>query len=109
MFWAQCACHSLYSSWLLRSAAIVRDRRDILNGKHLKTVRVQRTHRRLPPRTDARDKHVNFFEIILTNPVTRIARNDARGVRRRFFWPTESGPPSRRPRQYVAMRIRQRH
>src|SRR5579862_7826985 len=69
--------YSLHAASLWRTAAVVRNRRDVANGTHFNTRRRQRTDSRLTARSRTTDPHIDAAHSVIPR--------HARGIRRRLL------------------------
>src|SRR5258706_15326194 len=94
---------------LRRTAAIVRNRRDVNDVGDLDAERIQRTHRGLATRTRALDAHFNGFDTVFLRRATGLFSSNLRGKRRGLARTAETGAAGSRPRQCIALAIGDRH
>src|SRR5690349_12815458 len=98
----------LHAPLLRRTAAVVRDRRDVGNVGDLQTAGVERTHGRLAARAGALDAHFDHLHAVLLRGNASLLGGDLRGERRALARAAETAAAGRRPGQRVALAIRDR-
>src|SRR5215471_7686181 len=91
-----------------RTAAIVRNGGDVLDGAHLKTGRLQRPDRGLPAGARPLDEDVDLAHPVLHGAARRGLRGLLGGVRGGLARALEPDLSRRRPRDHVAHRVRDR-
>src|SRR6187431_930547 len=90
---------------LLRTAAVVRDRRHVGNRIDADAERGQRPHRRLATRTRALDADVEVLDALVLRRTAGGLGRDLRRERRRFARALETLAAARRPSQRAALPI----
>src|SRR5690242_11366161 len=90
---------------LRRTAAVVRNRRDVDDVGDLVAERIQGTHRRLAARTRALDAHFQRLDAVIQRHAPSLLRRDLRGERRGLARTAETCPARGRPRQCIALTI----
>src|SRR6187399_2725134 len=90
---------------LRRTAAVVRDRRDVDDVGDLVADGVQRTHRRLAARARALDAHFERLQAVLLRRAASLLRRDLRGERRALARTAEARATRGGPGQGVALAV----
>src|SRR3989339_2014517 len=99
----------LHPSRLRFAAAVVRDRRHILDRHHVQPVRVQSAHRGLTSHAHAFDKNIHIANTGYLGLFHRIAHNHGRGVWRSFFRALEAHKAGTGKTDCITDLIRNRH
>src|SRR5690606_12118365 len=86
-------------------AAIVRNRRDVLDGGDLKSDRLQRAQRRLAAATGTLHEHLDSAHAVILGLLAGILGRDLGGIGRRLARALEAPVPGRRPRDRVALGV----
>src|SRR5690348_2321907 len=87
---------------LRRTAAVVGDRGDVLDGAHLQAGRLQRPDRGFPARAGAFHEHIDLAHAVLHGPARTSLRGHLRRVGRRFPRSLEAHLPGGGPGDHVA-------
>src|SRR5690606_22167191 len=90
---------------LRRTAAVVRDRRDVRDRQDLDAERVQRPHRGLATRAGALDLDLQVLDAAVLGGTAGGVGRDLGGERRRLARALEAGATGRRPGERVALAV----
>src|SRR5690348_11047950 len=96
---------SLNPTFLRRTAAVVRDRRDVNDVGDLVAQRVQRTHRRFAARARSLDAHLQRLHAVVQRDAAGLLGGDLRGERGGLARTAEARTAGGCPRQRVALAI----
>src|SRR5687767_9255365 len=88
-----------------RTAAVVRDRRDVGDVGDLQAAGVERTDSGLAARAGALDAHFHHLHAVFLRGSASLLGGDLRGEPRALTRATETATTGRRPRQGVALTI----
>src|SRR5687767_12723117 len=99
---------ALNAPLLGRTAAVVRNRRDVRNVGDLQAAGIERTDSGLAARARALDAHFHHLHAMLLRGVASLLGGDLRGERGALTRATEAAATGRRPRQSVALPISDR-
>src|SRR5262245_34797638 len=91
---------------LARTAAVVRDRRHVADRRDHEAGRLQRAQRRLAARAGSRDLDLERAHAVLLCLLGDVLTGDLRRIGRRLARSLEAHRPGRRPRDGVALRVR---
>src|SRR5690606_9840431 len=100
---------SLYSTSLRRPAAVVRNRRDVLDLSDSETDRVQCANRGFPARSRPLHAHLEILHAEVLGGVACPFGGHLRRERRALTRALEAAPAGRRPGERVPLTIRDRH
>src|SRR5690606_2111142 len=95
----------LDTTTLRRTAAVVRNGRDVGNARNLDAQRIERAHRRFTAGAGALDAHFEGLDAIFHGNATSRFSGNLRGERRRLARALEACATRRRPRQGVALTV----
>src|ERR1051326_2006598 len=94
---------------LRRAAAVVRDRRHVLDGLDVEAAGGESADGRLAARARSLDLHVDGADAVLLRELRRVLRRHLRGERSALARSLEADAPRARPRQDVSHRVADGH